>query len=335
MPIHAATSEDWRRVAQLLGDAAGAGSMHEIIEVIMRQMHRLFDAEIIIFDRLDGQMRQLGFQMYPTPTPELIRRAHPPFLAFFHQHPFRRDWVQTVGEGQVGMLSDRISGRDFRRTAFWNEAFIHLRGKNQLMVGGRIEPDRYWNFSMMRLGRDYGPGNREIARFLQPHLTQLLQRQTRRDRASRAVAALDHDRAAYVVVDASGQMLEASHEAQALLAKSGSAATDRVVRLATRHAGAGICTEVMGNLQAMLFRPAQQAPALVMLGEVVVNGLAETNQPTPREAEILHWLGEGKTNAEIAAILGISPRTVEKHCEQLFAKLGVESRLAAALFARR
>lgn len=51
---------------------------------------------------------------------------------------------------------------------------------------------------------------------------------------------------------------------------------------------------------------------------------------TPRQAEVLYWIAQGKTNAEIAIILGTSPRTVEKHVEQLFERLGVENRVAAA-----
>jgi DNA-binding CsgD family transcriptional regulator len=50
---------------------------------------------------------------------------------------------------------------------------------------------------------------------------------------------------------------------------------------------------------------------------------------TPRESEILHWLREGKRNGEIGTILGISGRTVEKHLEHVFEKLGVETRTAA------
>ncbi len=50
---------------------------------------------------------------------------------------------------------------------------------------------------------------------------------------------------------------------------------------------------------------------------------------TPRETEVLRWLRNGKRNSEIAIILGISERTVEKHIEHLLAKLGVESRTAA------
>jgi DNA-binding CsgD family transcriptional regulator len=52
---------------------------------------------------------------------------------------------------------------------------------------------------------------------------------------------------------------------------------------------------------------------------------------TAREREVLRWLREGKRNSEIGVILQLSERTVEKHVEHILAKLGVETRLAAAL----
>ncbi len=52
---------------------------------------------------------------------------------------------------------------------------------------------------------------------------------------------------------------------------------------------------------------------------------------TPREAEILFWVAQGKTSPEIAIIVGNAPATVKKHVENITAKLGVETRLAAAL----
>ena len=54
---------------------------------------------------------------------------------------------------------------------------------------------------------------------------------------------------------------------------------------------------------------------------------------TPRETEVLSWLAKGKTNRDIADILGMSPRTVNKHLEHIFEKLGVETRTAAAAIA--
>jgi DNA-binding CsgD family transcriptional regulator len=50
---------------------------------------------------------------------------------------------------------------------------------------------------------------------------------------------------------------------------------------------------------------------------------------TKREAEVLAWVAQGKTNAETAIILGLSVRTVQKHLEHVFAKLGVETRTSA------
>lgn len=52
---------------------------------------------------------------------------------------------------------------------------------------------------------------------------------------------------------------------------------------------------------------------------------------TRRETEVLTWVSDGKTNTEIGAILGTSPRTVQKHLEHIFEKLGVETRTAAAM----
>lgn len=54
---------------------------------------------------------------------------------------------------------------------------------------------------------------------------------------------------------------------------------------------------------------------------------------TPRETEVLTWVARGKTNRDIADILGMSHRTVNKHLEHIFEKLGVETRAAAAALA--
>lgn len=56
---------------------------------------------------------------------------------------------------------------------------------------------------------------------------------------------------------------------------------------------------------------------------------------TEREAEVLFWIANGKTNREAAEILSMSPRTVNKHLEMIFPKLGVENRTAAAGVALR
>ena len=58
-------------------------------------------------------------------------------------------------------------------------------------------------------------------------------------------------------------------------------------------------------------------------------------QLTEREADVMLWIAHGKTNREIGQILSMSPRTVNKHLEQIFRKLGVENRTTAAAVAIR
>lgn len=54
-----------------------------------------------------------------------------------------------------------------------------------------------------------------------------------------------------------------------------------------------------------------------------------------RETEVLNHVAEGKTNREISLLLGISGRTVEKHLERVYAKLGVKTRTGAAVMLYR
>jgi DNA-binding NarL/FixJ family response regulator len=63
--------------------------------------------------------------------------------------------------------------------------------------------------------------------------------------------------------------------------------------------------------------------------------LATRFQLTEREAEVLLWVAMGKSSRDIGDILGMSPRTVDKHMERILAKLGVENRAAAAGLAVR
>ena len=56
---------------------------------------------------------------------------------------------------------------------------------------------------------------------------------------------------------------------------------------------------------------------------------------TAREAEVLLWVSRGKSNRDVGQILTISPRTINKHLERIFEKLGVENRASAAVHAVR
>jgi CheY-like chemotaxis protein/DNA-binding CsgD family transcriptional regulator len=76
---------------------------------------------------------------------------------------------------------------------------------------------------------------------------------------------------------------------------------------------------------------------LIVMREVsdaaVIEAMSLAFKLTAREAEVLYWVVKGKINRDIADIVGSSPATVKKHLERVFAKLGVETRTAAASMA--
>ena len=76
---------------------------------------------------------------------------------------------------------------------------------------------------------------------------------------------------------------------------------------------------------------------LIVMREVsddaIIESMSLAFKLTAKEAEVLYWVVKGKINRDIGDILGSSPATVKKHMERIFAKLGVETRTAAAAMA--
>ena len=75
-------------------------------------------------------------------------------------------------------------------------------------------------------------------------------------------------------------------------------------------------------------------PSVLPAGAAPPSRLASASL-TPRETEVLSWSAKGKTNRDVSDILGMIPRTANKHLEHVFEMLGVETRAAAAALATR
>ncbi len=110
----------------------------------------------------------------------------------------------------------------------------------------------------------------------------------------------------------------------ALLARGDDASPPQLPLIVEREVGRLIigCTSASG--QVLLILEEQQPTSQPKIPERF--GL------TRREVEVLVWVAQGKTNAEIGTILGTRPRTVAKHLERVYQKLGIETRTAATRF---
>ena len=166
-----------------------------------------------------------------------------------------------------------------------------------------------------------------------------------------ARAALDVSGRYLLAVNSSGTLLWATPQAQRLLSDTLADAADNFVlpepmpqwldQAQKGKAGAKTATVATfpGSEQLRLQFMGKLGPNEFLLrlakdtsGDMPAEFSSELGLTT-REGEVLSWLSKGKTNRDIAQILGLSPRTVDKHLEQIYAKLGVENRTAAAAIA--
>jgi DNA-binding CsgD family transcriptional regulator len=76
--------------------------------------------------------------------------------------------------------------------------------------------------------------------------------------------------------------------------------------------------------------PGEMSLLLELVNERAAGSTRRHGKLTLRENEVLRWIADGKSNQQIAEILGISLGTVRKHIERIFDKLGVDNRAAAA-----
>ncbi|MCY1672003.1 DNA-binding response regulator [Novosphingobium sp. SL115] len=113
-----------------------------------------------------------------------------------------------------------------------------------------------------------------------------------------------------------------------------------IERLLGRNAGQGASAKVEqadSTLELVVIAQYRENEVLIRLNELNpradVERLQQRLSLTDREAEVLLWISYGKSNGMISEVLSISPRTVQKHLERIFEKLGVETRAAAAAVA--
>jgi DNA-binding NarL/FixJ family response regulator len=327
---------DEGRLLHFVAEAESFGGDHPFAGEFLTQLGRLVPADYIGYSECDGCSGD-------GPGPHLYRPGGDEELIV---HGL--DWEEArsvvdadspvalhIQQGRSGpvKLSDFLTRRELHHTPMHNLVMKPCGFEDTLGLRLRIAPlSPVKQFDFDRGGRDFSARDRAVLDLLHPHLVQLYRASESRRRLRAALALHESTHEAVVVLEADDRIAFASTAARELL--------DRYLG----ENGVGLPDTVTSWLRERR-RPAAGQPlrihagAQVLVVELVDGALLLEEQRwmprlTAREREILDLVGEGRTNAEIAERLWVSRGTVRKHLDNIYAKLGVHTRTAAAAFVR-
>lgn len=349
-----------REMRALLGGVSALHSRagHETIEArVFEAVRQVVPGDFFALDHFSRQGEWLGRDFsrtepagFSTPEHALIFSAH------VAEHPLFQEFLRTR-LAAPRKVTDFITTTQFQRLGIYNEMYRLIGVNRQMAVGFPVTPETFLLVALNRSRQDFTESDRRTLAALRPHLMAAYQNHAALARAQLGRAQLEQalDRAGVgaVLTGADGGTLLMTELARTWLARyfgarrAGSAdelpealadwLAFHVWRPATellravpvpvmRVPGAGRCLNIRTLVDAaegkvLLLLEEERRPAAKALEAL---GL------TRREAEVLNWVAQGKTNHEIAVLCDISRRTVQKHLEHVFQKLGVETRTAAA-----
>lgn len=276
------------------------------------------------------------------------------FDRFFFAHPLVRFHTENPGGG-THRISDSLPDRAFRRTALYAEYYRRIGVAYAVAVPLYVDRETLVSFVLNRTGRDFDARERELLEAVRGPLAQIYRQARALDHARATVARyrawFEAEGWSEVEVDAQCRIRRADRRALALLdiavpgagLRPGATLPAALVAWLTRSAGrspAGAARSLTAGARVVVLRA---MPAFDGGGWLLHVGERPGTPDSPgmagaplsaREREVLDWVAAGKTDAQAAAILGISARTVQKHLEHVYVKLGVEGRTAAVMRAR-
>jgi DNA-binding CsgD family transcriptional regulator len=245
-----------------------------------------------------------------------------------YQHPICH-YVEETGDFRALKISDFLTLPQLHRLELYDERMRPFGIEYQMMLTLPSPPWHERGFVFHRDHRDFSETDRERLDMLSPHLVRVLRRFEMRRRLDAAVTALDGGNVdeGIVLLDASGHLDYATPLARRLLGKyfrtAGASLPRPIADWIAEDRDSYV--QVQGEHRIVIDRVGQR----LLVREEPAKA-AKLATLTPRERQVLEWVAEGKTNAQIAQILVAAPGTVRKHLEHIYAKLGVHTRTAAA-----
>lgn len=351
------TARETRQALDVIRDLYSLRTKEQFAAHAVRAIHRLIHADVVSYNEIDTARGTAAFVYSPEEPPD-IPQAQEILGQHAHQLPVRSYPQRTGNTGHAIKISDLLSRQDFRRTDLYQELYKPLRIPFTMSLPLILQGPKRVNIGHHREHRDFSERERRVINCLAPHLLQAYRNASLFSRLHGDVQdghmALQAEGRALLTVLPQGEIRyhtdygrelalrydlvdsKHPHRLMAWLRQRLPAASNPLHTAPSEvstHPPLAVTTS-SGTLRISFAYLNSQS--FVLLKETRTtsarNALAQFGL-TPREAEILEWVAKGKSNPEIGTILGISFRTVQKHLERVYSRLGVDNRHAAITLA--
>jgi DNA-binding CsgD family transcriptional regulator len=313
---------------------------------MLSTLARLVPVDYVTLNDVDWRRRRYVIEVHPA---VYFSALMPAFQGHFHTHPLMDAFL--AGTPEPLKISDVVTSRQFQEMPLYREFFKHTGTRHQMILYIDRERDRRFGLAFNRKEKDFLERERDMLGYLAPHVVRAYENSIRA-RVSNSLRSVDEGlgsmRRAMVIADARGNILWGTELALEWLREffpgweTASALPEELRKrvIATRQQplpGGSLPHEQWSHDSAharLLIHCGNAKDGRVLVAmerdqKVISPEKLHKFGLTDREGQILFWLSEAKTNPEIAAILGISPRTIQKHAEHIFTKIGAENRLQA------
>ena len=339
---------DLHAAMNLLHDLYGLHDVASHRSTLLARLPSVVPCDLAIYCENDFRTKESrAFTVRPEDLEEADMLA---YTRRMHESPLVRAYRR--GRGSAVKYSDFMTRLEFRRTGLYND-FFRKRGTPFRIAKGLPGPRGIITSVFLdRSGsRDFDERDRLLLNLLRPHLNQSYQNAvvvaSLRDEVALFAQGLDDVDAGVVHLGADGHSHRVSPRARAWLQEffGGSPLRGNLPDALARWVacqGLSMSDDLPTPIAPMVAETdgARLSVRLLLHGSgriLLLQRQTSTATPecprslglSPREADVMAWVAQGKTNAETAIILRLSRRTVDKHLEHIYAKLGVENRLSA------
>jgi DNA-binding CsgD family transcriptional regulator len=323
--VAALTARDAEHVLRFVAAAEELGGDEPFTPQVLEEFGNLIDADWVTYCEQDRVRQRCRYTLERPGDEQVV--APVSYWEIDAEHPVCS--CHKRGTFQALKISDFLSLRELRKRRIYPLWYGAWGVERELNVAIPSPPWHTKTFLFHRRSgrRDFTERDRLVLDLLQPHLGRLWRAARTRRQLRAAIEALEwasEQDARGVILLAPDGLIEFASPAARRFLRDYFGEADRA------GAPAALVDWLESGSPTFVWRQGEYCMTVSRSGATLL--LEETRDElrlTARERQVLAWVARGKTNPEVAELLWVSPTTVRKHLENVYAKLGVHTRTAA------